>query len=81
MPPIFSYVSIFKVDQNLSLLSLFEEDQNNFKITIKGVHPEMENDKILAKNTEFYPYIEHAGSIRNPDKHYHEKRQSPAGVG
>ena len=37
------------------------------KVVIKGVHPEMTNDELLL---ELMPYIEHASSIRNSDRHY-----------
>ena len=36
-------------------------------VVIKGVHPEMTNAELLM---ELMPYIEHASSIRNSDRHY-----------
>ena len=37
------------------------------KVVIKGVHPEMSNGELRM---ELLPFIEHASSIRNSDRHY-----------
>ena len=37
------------------------------KVAIKGVQPEMTNDELMM---ELKPYVEHASSVRNCDRHY-----------
>ena len=37
------------------------------KVVIKRVHPEMTNDELMM---ELIPYVEHASSVRNSDRHY-----------
>ena len=50
-----------------SLYLLLEKPKRILKVSIKGIHPDMGNDKLLA---ELYPYIEHASSVRLSDRYY-----------
>ena len=50
-----------------SLYLLLEKPKKILKVSIKGIHPDMGNDKLLA---ELYPYIEHASSVRLSDRYY-----------